>query len=158
GGLTLTLPFNGVEVADGDPLTQAARDVGSQFQWVSHTFDHHRLDYADYARMTQELTSNDAVMTKYAFRPYDRPSLVSPDVSGLMNQPVMQAAADFGIEQLICDASYKGCDPPVPNTAITNPLVGALLMIPRIPTNLYANVSVPDDWVAQYNALHGGQL
>jgi hypothetical protein len=158
GGLALTLPFNGVEVTDADPLTQAARDVGPQFHWLSHTFDHHRLDYADYARMTQELTSNDAVMSKYGFGPYDRPSLVTPDVSGLMNAQVMQAAADWGIAQLVCDASYKGCDPPVPNTAITNPLVGALLMIPRIPTSLYADVSVPDDWVAQYNALHGGQL
>ena len=153
-GLSLTLPFNGVEVRDDDPLTQAARDVGQQFQWVSHTFDHHRLDAADYARMTMELTSNDAVMTKYGFGPYDRASLVTPDVSGLMNAQVMRAAADFGIQQLVCDASYAGCDPPVPNTAIADPVVGTLLMIPRVATGLYATVSTPDDWVAEYNSLN----
>lgn len=154
GNLMLTLPFNGAEVRDDDPLTQAAREVGGQFQWVSHTFDHHRLDYADYTRMTQELTQNDAVMTRYGFGPYDRSSLVTPDVSGLMNAPVMQAAADFGIRQLVCDASYATCDPPVPNTAIFNPLVATLLLIPRVATNLYANVSTPSDWVALYNTLY----
>jgi hypothetical protein len=153
-GLRLTLPFNGAEVRDDDPLTQAAREVGQQFQWVSHTFDHHRLDYADYGRMTEELTSNDAVMTKYGFGPYDRISLVTPDVSGLMNAQVMQAAADYGIEQLVCDASYAGCIPPVPNTAVYNPLVATLLMIARVPTGLYADVSAPDGWVAQYNSLN----
>jgi MYXO-CTERM domain-containing protein len=154
GSLTLTLPFNGVEVRDDDPLTQAARDVGRQFQWVSHTFDHHRLDSADYARMTQELTSNDAVMTKYGFGPYDRSSLVTPDVSGLMNAEVMRAAYDFGIRQVVCDASYAGCDPPVPNTAIDDPVGGTLLMIPRVATGLYAAVSTPADWVAEYNTLN----
>jgi len=155
-GLTLTLPFNGVEVRDDDPLTQAARDVGAQFAWVSHTFDHHRLTYADYARMTEELTDNDAVMMKYAFGPYDRASLVTPDVSGLMNAQAMHAAADWGIAQVVCDASYTGCNPPVANTGITIPVEPRLLMIPRIPTNLYANVSTPDDWVAMYNGLGAG--
>ena len=42
-GVTLTLPFNGAEVTDTDDLTAAARDVGPQFAWLSHTFDHHRL-------------------------------------------------------------------------------------------------------------------
>jgi hypothetical protein len=155
-GLTLTLPFNGVEVRDDDPLTQAARDVGADFAWVSHTFDHHRLTYADYARMTEELTDNDAVMTKYRFGPYDRASLVTPDVSGLMNAQAMQAAADWGIAQVVCDASYSGCNPPVPNTGVTVPVEPRLLMISRIPTNLYADVSTPDDWVAMYNGLNAG--
>jgi hypothetical protein len=155
GTLSLTLPFNGVEVRDDDPLTQAAREVGQRFQWVSHTFDHHRLDVADYARMTAELTQNDDVMTKYKFGPYDRNSLVTPDVSGLVNAQVMTAAADWGIQQVVCDASYAGCNPPVANTALTDAVVPAVLLIPRIPTELYANVSVPDDWVQMFNALEG---
>jgi hypothetical protein len=158
GTLALTMPFNGVEVRDDDPLTQAAREVGQRFQWVSHTFDHHRLDAADYARMTDELTQNDAVMTKYGFGPYDRDSLVTPDVSGLANAQVMQAAADWGIQQVVCDASYAGCNPPVPNTALTDPVLSALLLIPRVPTDLYANVSGPDDWVQMWNALNGATV
>ncbi len=158
GTLALTLPFNGAEVRDDDPLTQAAREVGQHFQWVSHTFDHHRLDVADYARMTDELTQNDAVMMKYAFGPYDRDSLVTPDVSGLANPQVLQAAADWGIQQLVCDASYAGCNPPVPNTALSSPIVSSVLLIPRVPTDLYANVSVPDDWTSMYNALNGATL
>ena len=152
-GVTLTLPFNGAEVSDTDDLTAAARDVGKQFAWLSHTFDHHRLDAADYARMTMELTSNDAVMTKYAFGPYDRASLITPDVSGLANAPVMQAAVDFGIHQIVCDASTAACQPP-PNTGLNNPLVPAMFMIPRLATSLYANVSTPTEWVSAYGWLN----
>ena len=152
-GLTLTLPFNGAEVTDTDALTSAAREVGQQFAWLSHTFDHHRLDAADYARMTMELTSNDAVMTKYAFGPYDRNSLITPDVSGLANASVMQAAVDFGIRQIVCDASTAACQPP-PNTGLANPVVPAMFMIPRLATSLYANVSTPTEWVSAYDWLN----
>ena len=145
-GVTLTFPFNGAEVTDTDALTAAARDVGSQFAWLSHTFDHHRLDAADYARMTLELTSNDAVMTKYAFGPYDRASLITPDVSGLANASVMQAAVDFGVRQVVCDASTAACQPP-PNAGLANPVVPAMFMVPRLATSLYANVSTPTEWV-----------
>jgi hypothetical protein len=151
-GVTLAFPFNGAEVTDADQLTAAAREVGSQFAWLSHTFDHHRLDAADYPRMTMELTSNDAVMTKYAFGPYDRTSLITPDVSGLANAPVMQAAVDFGIRQVVCDASTTACQPP-PNTGLANPAVPAMFMVPRVSTNLYANVSTPTEWVSSYDAL-----
>jgi MYXO-CTERM domain-containing protein len=146
----------GTEANDSDALTQAARQVGPQFFFVSHTFDHHRLDTATYAQMTQELTSNDTFMQKYAFGPYDRTSLVTPDISGLANAQVMQAALDFGIERLVCDATVASCRGATRNTGLPNPLVPGMFMIPRLATNLYANVSTPDEWVASYNALNGG--
>jgi hypothetical protein len=150
----ITFPFNGSEVADADGLTQAARDLGAQFFFVSHTFDHHRLDAADYARMTEELTDNDAIMNKYAFGPYDRTSLITPDVSGLGNAPVMMAALDWGIARVVCDASMPSCSVAVPNTGLPNPVVPALLMIPRLATDLYANVSTPAEWLDAYNATN----
>jgi hypothetical protein len=150
----ITFPFNGSEVADADGLTQAARELGPQFFFVSHTFDHHRLDVADYARMTEELTDNDAIMTKYGFGPYDRTSLITPDVSGLDNGPVMMAALDWGIERVVCDATRPSCSAAVPNTALPNPIVPALAMIPRLATDLYANVSTPAEWLAAYNATN----
>jgi MYXO-CTERM domain-containing protein len=154
-GLSITFPFVGVEVTDSDDLTQAARDVGPQFSFVSHTFDHHRLDVATYDRMTQELTSNDAVMQKYAFGPDDRTSLVTPDISGLANAQILQAALDFGIERVVCDATLASCRGPAPSTGLSNPVVPRMFMIPRLATNLYANVSTPDQWVGSYNALAG---
>jgi len=156
-GVRLMFAFNGVEVNDNDDLTQAAKAVGQPFNWVSHTFDHHRLDSADYARMTQELTQNDAVMQKYMFGPYDRASLVTPDISALGNAPVMQAAADFGIQRIICDGSQSNCRGAIPNTGLQNALVPSLLMIPRIANNLYADISTPAEWVDFYDAQHGGQ-
>jgi hypothetical protein len=153
-GFRVTFPFNGSEVTDTDGLTQAAREIGSEFFFVSHTFDHHRLDLADYARMTEELTDDDAVMQKYAFGPYDRTSLVTPDISGLSNGPVMMAALDFGIRQVVCDATVPGCSVAVPNTGAPNQVVPGLLMIPRLATDLYADVSTPDEWLAAYNATN----
>jgi len=153
-GFRMTFPFNGSEVSDADGLTQAARELGSSFFFVSHTFDHHRLDAADYARMTEELTDDDAVMQKYAFGPYDRTSLVTPDVSGLANAAVMKAALDFGIKQVVCDTSVLGCSVAVPNTALPNPVAPALLMIPRLATDLYADVSTPAEWLAAYNSTN----
>jgi hypothetical protein len=156
--LRITFPFVGTEVSDTDDLTAAAHDVGRQFFFVSHTFDHHRLDVATYDRMTQELTSNDGVMQKYAFGPYDRTSLVTPDISGLGNAQVMQAAVDWGIGQIVCDATQPSCPPAVPNAGLANPVVPAMFMIPRLATNLYANVSTPDMWTSSYNWLSGTSL
>jgi hypothetical protein len=157
-GLRITFPFVGSEVSDSDDLTAAARDVGPQFFFVSHTFDHHRLDVATYDRMTQELTSNDAVMQKYGFGPYDKTSLVTPDISGLDNAPVMQAAVDFGIARIVCDATQSNCVPAAPDTGLPNAVVPAMFMIPRLATNLYANVSTPDQWVSAYNWLNAATL
>jgi hypothetical protein len=156
--LRVTFPFVGAEVSDSDDLTAAARDVGPQFFFVSHTFDHHRLDVATYDRMTQELTSNDGVMQKYAFGPYDRTSLITPDISGLDNAQVMQAAVDWGIARVVCDATQPSCPPAVPNAGLPNPVVPAMFMIPRLATDLYANVSTPDQWVSSYNWLNSATL
>jgi len=156
--LRLTFAFNGAEVSDSDELTRAAQTVGKDFQWVSHTFDHHRLDFADYARMTEELTRNDAVMRKYAFGPYDRACLVTPDISALGNAPVLQSAVDFGIKSIVCDGSQSNCRGAIPNTGLPSPLVPALFMIPRIANNLYANVSTPAEWVDFYNAVHAARV
>jgi hypothetical protein len=153
--LRVTFPFVGAEVSDSDDLTAAARDVGPQFFFTSHTFDHHRLDLATYDQMTQELTSNDGVMQKYAFGPYDRTSLITPDISGLGNAQVMQAALAWGIGRIVCDATQPSCPPAVPNAGLPNPVVPAMFMIPRLATNLYANVSTPDEWVSSYNFLNG---
>jgi hypothetical protein len=155
-GVRLTFAFNGVEVTDSDGLTQAAKSVGQQFQWVSHTFDHHRLDVADYTRMTWELTQNDGVMQKYMFGPYDRASLVTPDISALANAQVLQASVDFGITRIICDGSQSNCRGEIPNTGLPNPLQPGLLMVPRIANNLYADVSTPAEWIDYYDTLQGG--
>jgi hypothetical protein len=41
-----------------------------------------------------------------------------------------------------------------PNTGIYNALVPGLLELPRYPTNLFYNVSTPEQWAAEYNALY----
>jgi hypothetical protein len=36
----ITFPFVGVEASDSDDLTQAAHQIGPQFFFISHTFNH----------------------------------------------------------------------------------------------------------------------
>ena len=50
--------------------------------------------------------------------------------------------------------SVPGYDNPSPNAGIYNPLQPQILMIPRRPTNLFYNVSTPDQWVAEYNDIY----
>src|SRR5262249_52994175 len=71
--------------------------------------------------------------------------------SGLTTQSVMNAAYDSGIRYAVTDTSRPGYDNPSPNAGIVNPLQTGILMIPRHPTNLYFNVSAPDEWAAEYN-------
>ena len=47
-----------------------------------------------------------------------------------------------------------GYDNPSPNAGIYNPLQPQILMIPRRPTNLFYNVSTPDQWMAEYNDIY----
>ena len=65
-------------------------------------------------------------MQKYAFGPYDRTSLVTPDISGLANAQVMQAALDWGIQRVVCDATQASCRGPAsPTPGLPNPVVPA---------------------------------
>jgi hypothetical protein len=62
---------------------------------------------------------------------------------------------DNGIRFLVSDTSRAGYNNPTPNTGIYNELQPSILMIPRRPTNVFYNVSVPAEWVAEYNCLYG---
>ena len=81
-------------------------------------------------------------------------NLVNPGYTGLTTAAVMQAMFDVGIRYVVGDTSVQGYDNPSPNAGIYNPLQPQILMIPRRPTNLFYNVSTPDQWVAEYNDIY----
>ena len=66
----------------------------------------------------------------------------------------MRATFDAGIRFQVADTSVPGYDNPSPNAGIYNPLQPQILMIPRRPTNLFYNVSTPDQWMAEYNDIY----
>jgi len=94
------------------------------------------------------------VANQFGFRPFSTANLVNPGYTGLTTAAVMQAELDVGIRWSVGDTSVTGYDNPTPNAGIYNPLQPQILMIPRRPTNLFYNVSTPDQWVAEYNDIY----
>lgn len=136
-----------------DTLTPAVKATQAQFSWISHTFTHLNLDAVTYATALSELQQNIQAANSLGLR-YNRKAMVTPDVSGLTNPEFLRAAYDVGIRYLVSNTSVAGYDNPTPNTGIYNPLQPAILMVPRHPTNLYFNVSTPQEWLAEDNCLY----
>ena len=167
-GFRLEMPFNGIGTTAAwltdegtvpgqfkpDTLTPAAKTNQAQFMWISHTYDHENLDAITAAAATTELQKNNQIATQLGLTNYTKKTLVTPDVSGLTNPNFLQSAVNFGVKYTITDTSRAGYNNPSPNAGIYNPLQPSLLMIPRHPTNLYFNVTKPEQWVAEDNCLY----
>jgi hypothetical protein len=155
--LRFTIAFNGwgtTGVYRKDTLTKTATSLNRLFYWISHTYDHPTLDGIGYAAASSEFTMNNAVAAKLGLVNYSVKNIVTPNVSGLRDPQVMQAAFDAGIRYLVTDTSIAGQDNPFPNVGIYNWVQPALLMIPRRPVNLFYNVATPADWASEYNCIY----
>jgi hypothetical protein len=156
----LTWAFNGWgasgSVYQPDDLTPIVAKNAPQFHFVSHTWTHPMLDTATAGDVRAELLYNTALGNYFGLRP-DQRALVTPNVSGLTNPNAMKTAYALGVRYVVTDTSQPGYDNPTPNTGLYNPLAPKLYMIPRYPTNLYFNVSTPEEWAAEYNCMYGVQ-
>jgi hypothetical protein len=137
-----------------DSLTDKALELGPSFDWINHTWDHTEMDAMSYTDAFEEFTRNNQYGLGSGLSRFSVENLVTPSISGLGNAEVMRAAYDVGIRQVVSDASARCQDNPTPNTGYYNALVPALLQIPRRPTDLYFNVSLPAEWIAEYEMLH----
>lgn len=167
-----TMAFNGMgaKTDDEDPLTAEARRSLGDFYWVSHTFTHKILDCyginadgscrpANYDEGADEIQRNLATADRLEL-PVDRPSLVTPAVSGLTNVDFLRAAADSGIRYLVSDTSRPEGNPAIPNTGIHPPSQPGLLFIPRRATAIFYNTStaepgMPGSLPDEYNFFFG---
>jgi hypothetical protein len=139
-----------------DPLTAKAVALGPAFSWISHTWDHADMNNMSYAAAYSEFTRNDQSVRNLGLNPYAIQNLVTPGISGLDNPNVMQAAHDVGIRQLVSDTSVDGQDNPSPNAGLWNSRVPEILMIPRFPTDLDYDASLPSEWINADNDRDGG--
>lgn len=159
-GVRLDMVFNGEgSVAgqyDPDTLTPVASLFQGEFKWVNHTYQHLNLDAISYDGAHEQVRRNNQVAQRLRLGAYNRANLVTGQVSGLYNPAAMRAAADLGVRYVVSDTSRPGEDNPSPNAGIHNALQPSILMIPRRPTNLFYNVSTPDEWAAEYNAFYRG--
>ncbi len=78
---------------------------------------------------------------------------MTPNISGLKNPDAMQAIHDSGIRYLVSDTSEPEQKNPSPNVGIWNALQPSILEIPRIPADLYFNVSQPAEWIPEWEYL-----
>jgi hypothetical protein len=166
------MAFNG-EGSDlagaSDPLTLAVKNTWGDFFWCSHTYTHLNLDFGenpngppvDYNTAYGEFANNNKFAARLGIPDYSTQCLINPDVSGLTNANALQAAADNGIQFMISDTSkesgkgnQQGWNNPAPNIGIYSTLVPSILFSPRHPTNLFYNVSMPDEWTSEYNAFY----
>ena len=85
---------------------------------------------------------------------YSVENLVTPSMSGLRNGEAMRAAYDVGIRNVVSDGSADCQTNPTPNTGYYNAQAPGLLQVPRLPTDLYFNVSQPAEWIAEYEMIH----
>jgi hypothetical protein len=150
----LAWAFNAYGSTPDDPLTAAAKQYSSAFNWISHTWDHTNLDGMDYAHAFAEFDQNDKFAKGQAWANYTTLNLVCPEVSGLTNPAALAAAWDVGIRYLVSDTSKTGWDNPAPNIGIDSSIQPGIFFIPRKPTNLFYNVSTPSEWMAEYNYLY----
>ncbi|TMA27367.1 MAG: hypothetical protein E6J78_10200 [Deltaproteobacteria bacterium] len=158
------LAFNG-EGSDlagaNDPLTLAVKDSWGDYFFCNHTYTHANLDPpVDYNTAYAEINNNNQFALSLGIPDYSTQSLVTPDVSGLTNPAALSAAFDNGIRFMISDTSKEsgkgtpGWNNPAPNIGIYSTIQPMILFAPRHPTNLFYNVSTPDEWTAEYNAIY----
>jgi hypothetical protein len=155
--MRLTMAFNG-EGANGiykpDTLTPAVNKYLSDFHFVSHTWNHPMFDVPyTFAQTATQVLYNAAMALKLKL-PIDFRNLVTPNVSGLRNPEALRAMVASGVRYVVTDTSQPGYGNPTPNTGLWNEFQPKLFMIPRYPTNLYFNVSTPEEWVAEYNCVY----
>lgn len=158
----LALAFNGEGTGDSgedgefsdDPLTSVAAAYQREFEWINHTYGHTNLDATSERETLWELRRNDEVARHLGFTHYTRETLVTPDISGLGNPQAMAAAAAFGVRYVISDWSYASGRNPHFNTGIRNRFQPRILEIPRYPTNVFYNVTEPQELLAEFRALH----
>jgi hypothetical protein len=143
----------GSQSMPGDPLTAKAVALGSTFSWLNHTWDHPELDGLSYAQVLDEFTRNDQYLRGLGLAPYATVNAVTPNISGLTSADAMLAIHDAGITQIVSDTSVAGQNNPSPNAGIPNAWQPTVLEIPRIPSELYYNVSQPSELIPEYEAI-----
>lgn len=155
--LILEMPFNGVGatgVYSNDTLTPAIKSLQSNFRWINHTYTHANLDAITYNGAYKEINKNNNMANNLGLGVYSRKTMIQPDISGLGNPNFLQAAADLNIRYILSDTSQPGWDNPTPNTGYVSKYQPSILILPRHPTNLYYNVSTPEEWVSEYNHFY----
>ena len=141
-----------------DTLTPEVELYKSNFNWISHTWDHTHLDDATAALTDSELLQNNAMAASLGLPGYNPALLVTPAITGLNNPAFINEAVADGVRVIVTDTTVLNTPNngpnPSPNVGIVNTYNPNLYEVPRHATNLFYNVSTPDDWTAEYHCIY----
>jgi hypothetical protein len=162
----IEFPFN-AEGTTGiyrpDTLSSYVYTHTAGFGFVSHTYTHQNLDFANNvdatggvtsaATIRNELTQNDTFANQRKLPNYFKDAMVQPDISGLLptSSLAQTTAYNWGIRYWIDDTSQPGWNNPAPNVGFFAQFAPNLLIIPRHPTNIFYNVATQAQVVDEYN-------
>lgn len=155
----LDMAFNGAGTVRGeypdDTLTPKAKDLKASFFWTSHTWDHENLDALTRMQCNQEARRNiDRARNFLALPGFEIDSMVTPDISGLENTQCLRGLFDQGVRYVVGNTSIPWMTPAGQNVGMYAPAFPSMTIVPRHPTNLFYNVTSPEEWVAEYNELY----
>jgi hypothetical protein len=142
------------EVESVDALTNRIVEIESSFRFINHTLTHRNLDAVTSTIAAREVQDNNQVATRLKLTNYSRRSVVTPEITGLSNPDAMAGLASVGVRYVVSDTSHPWGDNPSPNAGRYNAFQPSILEIPRHPTNLFYNVSTPEEWENEYNFLY----
>ncbi|GGQ99379.1 Agd3-related carbohydrate deacetylase [Deinococcus ruber] len=156
-----------------DPLTAATRTLSNTFDWVSHTYDHAYMDFLNLTDASGELSKNLTVGTQLGLN-MSKKVILSGDMSGLgyynpagdglktdyglgaSNPNFLQAAVNNGAQFIPSNHSVVSqYDSTCSICGVTHPLNSGIFLVPRWPTNIFYDVTTPDESAAAYNSVYG---
>ncbi|MDB5096216.1 MAG: hypothetical protein JWM80_637 [Cyanobacteria bacterium RYN_339] len=151
--MALAFAYNAGGITDPatDALYSAALQLKNDFQWISHTLTHANLDATDYLTSSNEIGTNADWGKTQGLPGLDPRNLVTPQISGLQNVQAMNAAYDRGVRWVVGDIYKPGLGNPTPNAGLMDPANPKILVIPRVTSNWYWDVSTPQELMAEYN-------
>lgn len=159
-GFTLELAYNGegaTGVYDPDDLTPAVIAMEKAFNWVNHGYEHLDLNSATFREARREIVEGRNMAKKpLRLTHFFRDAFVQPDISGLENEAFFEAAAAAKVKYAISDTSRDGWwIASSPNTGVYDPYGFGVLVLPRRPTNIFYNVTTPEEVELAYNHYYG---
>ena len=163
-----------------DPLTSMTRCLADDFYWLNHTYTEQQMDFTDYKTSRQEIIKNNQAAKELELSStYKRNSLLTGTHSGLgyyrvdagpgdegtgefrdrgldaSNKDLLRAASDVGVRYMGANHSLKSQVAACETCGIRHPLEPDIFLIPRYPTNVFYNITTPEEAVDEYNYIYG---
>lgn len=158
--------YNGEGVVENggygsDPLSLKAKELDTDFWYITHTYTHPFLDEFSYGACRKELSDNWDAGKRVFGDPLpeavSQSAMVNPAITGLFNPACLRAMIDEGIVTAVGDNSRTELIPEnlwhgLRTTVDHNGYEGVFI-IPRWATNIFYDNSLPDLNLVHFNAI-----